>query len=48
MTKDQFTLKIALAMHNTPHAGIGLMNAYLESYESLSSYFKDLSLDDIT
>ena len=47
MTKDQLALKIALAMHKAPHARIDSMNAYLNTYRSLSSYFQELSLEDI-
>ena len=47
MTKDQLALKIALAMHKPPHSRIDSMNAYLNTYKSLSSYFQELSLEDI-
>ena len=47
MTKDQLALKIALAMHTAPHARIESMNAYLNTYKCLRSYFQELSLDDI-
>ena len=47
MTKDQLALKIALAMHKPPHARIDTMNAYLNTYKCLKSYFQELSLEDI-
>tara|TARA_B100001250_G_C19293043_1_gene568386 strand:+ start:196 stop:372 length:177 start_codon:yes stop_codon:yes gene_type:complete len=47
MTKDQLALKIALAMHKPPHARLDSMNAYLNTYKTLSSYFQELSLEDI-
>ncbi len=47
MTKDQLALKIALAMHKSPHGRIDSTNAYLNTYKSLSSYFQELSLEDI-
>ncbi len=48
MTKDQLALKIALAMHKSPRARIDSMNAYLNTYKSLSSYFQELSIEDIS
>ncbi len=47
MTKDQLALKIALAMHKDPHACIDSMKDYLNTYKSLSSYFRRLSFEDI-
>ena len=47
MTKDQLALKIALAMHKPPHASLDSINSYLNTYKCLSSYFEELSLEDI-
>ncbi len=47
MTKDQLALRISLAMHKPPHARIDSLNAYLNTYQCLSNYFQELSMDDI-
>ena len=47
MTKDQLALKISLAMHKTPNARLDTVNAYLSTYQCLSNYFQELSMDDI-
>ena len=47
MIKDQLALRIALAMHKPPHACVDSMNAYFKTYKSLSSYFEELSIEDI-
>ena len=47
MTKDQLALKISLAMHKPPHARMDTFNAYLNTYNCLSNYFQELSMDDI-
>ena len=47
MTKDQLALKISLAMHKAPNARMESFNAYLNTYQCLSSYFQELSMDDI-
>ena len=47
MTKDQLALKISLAMHKPPNARMDTFNAYLNTYKCLSTYFQELSMDDI-
>ncbi len=47
MTKDQLALKISLAMHKPPQARLDSINAYLNTYKCLCSYFQELSMDDI-
>ncbi len=47
MTKDQLALKISLAMHKPPNARMDTLSNYLNTYKSLSSYFQELSIEDI-
>ena len=47
MTKDQLAQKISMAMHKSPNARLDTFNAYLNTYECLRNYFKELSMDDV-
>ena len=47
MTKDQLAQEISLAMHKAPNARLDTVRSYLNTYQCLSNYFKELSLDDI-
>ncbi|KGG16091.1 MULTISPECIES: hypothetical protein [unclassified Prochlorococcus] len=47
MTKDQLALKISIAMHKSPNARLDNVNAYLNTYQCLSNYFKELSMGDV-
>ncbi|ABX08552.1 hypothetical protein [Prochlorococcus marinus] len=47
MTKNDFALKISLAMHKDPSTPCESFHAYLNTYKCLSHYFKELSIEDI-
>ncbi len=47
MNKDQLAQQISLAMHKSPNARLDTVHSYLNTYQGLSHYFKELSIDDI-
>ena len=47
MTKDQLAQQISMAMHKSPNARLDTVNAYLNTYQCLCNYFKELSMDDL-
>ena len=47
MTKDQLAQQISLAMHKAPNIRLDTVEAYLNTYRCLCSYFQELSMDDI-
>ena len=47
MTKDQLAQQISLAMHKAPNARLDTVHSYLNTYQCLCNYFKELSIDDI-
>ena len=47
MYKDQLAQQISLAMHKAHNARLDTVHSYLNTYQCLSNYFKELSIDDI-
>ena len=47
MTKEELAQQISLAMHKAPNARLDTVHSYLNTYQCLSNYFKELSIDDI-
>ena len=47
MTKDQLAQQISLAMHKSPNARLDTFHSYFNTYQCLSNYFKELSMDDV-
>ena len=47
MTKHDFALQISLAMYKDSATPVDSFKAYLNTYQCLSNYFKELSIEDI-
>ena len=47
MNKDQLAQLISLAMDKAPNARLDTVSSYLNTYQCLSDYFKELSIDDM-
>ena len=47
MTKNEFALQISLAMHKGTAETMHSFSSYLNTYQCLSTYFQELSIEDI-
>ena len=47
MTKNEFALQISLAMHKDPCKPMESFASHLNTYQCLSAYFQELSIEDI-